>query len=110
MRLHGALDPVKGDPGLQFPHPGAGVASGQHVQDQIELLPRQPPVGRSGSNGGEELIDRPSLVGAHGDDGLTERVQRILQGLERFDVAFGDRARQRCRLEQVMGVGAVQGS
>ena len=40
---------------------------------------------------------------------MTERVQRILQGLEGLDVTLGDRARQRCRLEQVMGMGAVQG-
>ena len=105
---HPAVDAVEGQSGLEFPHPGAGVASSQKFEHQVKLLPWQPMVGSAGPDRGEQFIDWPVLVRAHGDDRLAKHVQGVLQDGLRLKVALRHRLRERRRIQQVLAVGGIE--
>ena len=109
-RPHAAVDAVEGHPRLQFAHPGAGVAPGEQLDRQVELLPGQPTVGGAGADGGEQLIHRPILVRAHGDDRLAKHVQGVLHDGLGFDVPLRHRLGKRRRIEQVLAMGGIEGA
>ena len=83
------------DPGHAVPHHPrsqlgelvAGVATGQHVEHRLQHRPRQPRERRRSPDQGLEVVDRPVVHRAHGDDLLGEHVERVRGDPHRLDRA-----------------------
>ena len=81
---------------------------GEHLQDEIELPPREMAVGVAGPEEGEELVDVPSFDAGHGDDHLRQDVERALDGQDGFDVLLGHAPGDDGGVEKIVAVGGVE--
>ena len=95
-RLDAAAEAVDGDARHQLAHPRVGVAAGEHLQHEVELLPRQLVVGVAGAQLVVEVVGIALLGRHHGQHHLGEHVERRADGRERLDV-LGQRRRRRPR-------------
>ena len=92
---------VPDDPRSKLRELVRGVAAGEHVEDVLELRPRE--VGERVRAADElvELLDRDLLVGADGDHLLREDVERVARDASLLDRPLPHRPRHDGRLEEV---------
>ena len=92
---------VPDDPRSKLRELVRGVAAGEHVENVLELRPRE--VGERVRAADElmEVLDRDLLVGADGDHLLREDVERVARDASLLDRALPHRSRDDGRLEQV---------
>ncbi len=77
------------------------VAAGEHVEDVLELGPREIGERVRAPDERVQVVDRDFFVGADRDDLLGEHVERVPGNPGLLDRTFAHRARDDCRLEQV---------
>ena len=106
--VDGVVDPVQGDARLQLPEPRVGVPPGEHLQDEIELPPRELAVGVAGPDESEELVDVPAFDAGHGDDHLRQDVERALDGQDGFDVLLRHPPGDDGGAQKIMAVGGEE--
>ena len=84
------------------------IAAHQHVQNQVELEPGEPVVGRGTAQFQVELVDIPALGARHRYDDLGKHVQCTAYHAYRLDITLEYRPGQYRRLDEILRVGGVE--
>ncbi len=106
--MDGVVDPVQRDARPELPQPRVGVPPREHLQDEIELPPREFAVGVAGPDERKELVDVPAFDAGHRDDHLRQDVERALDGQDRFDVLLRNPAGDDGGGQKIVAVGGVE--
>ncbi len=83
-----AVDAVDAHQGPEVAQARGLVAAGEHLQDQVELAPREVTVGVRGAHRVVELVDPPRGAHGHGHEHLGEDVEGVGDGADGLDVAL----------------------
>ncbi len=100
-RLDAPGEAIDGDARHQLAHARVGVAAGEHLEHQVELLARQLAVRVARPQLVVEVVGLALLGGDHRQHHLGEHVERRRDGLQRLDVLLERRRRHRRRAQQV---------
>ncbi len=104
----GVVDPVDGDERAQRPQAGRRPASGEEVEDEVELAAAEVLVRRGGAQEREQVVEPPRLDDQHGEHHLRQDVERRSHRPRLFDLAVHGRPRQHPGLQQVAARQRVQ--
>ncbi len=96
-----AVDGVDADQRSQAADPAAGVAAGEHLEDEIEVAAGEVVVGVRAANGREELVRAPVVRDHHGEQHLGEDIEGAGDRFELLDLAVEDAFRHHRRFEEI---------
>ena len=103
-RLDRAGDPVPDEARPELGELVGGVVAGEHADDGLEGVAPELGVVLGSPDEGEELVERPGMVGRRGHDLLGQHVERVARHARGLDRALVHPPGDHRRLEQVAAV------